>query len=178
MQIAFWASTLLVTTLSAANSVGCNSVNIPSGGTIHYSTVAGKTRLNMQTPKRLRSSINLKRDQTISPKIAPSKLTIIGDINGAVIIFIDAYPSIPGGMSYCQAGEEKFLRIVSFSKRIAIETSLVKLESCRENIELASPGIERHPESLKLNIHWLQSLLHDSQSSTTTEISKQISHQH
>jgi hypothetical protein len=56
-------------------------------------------------------------------------------------------------MSYCRAGEERFLRIVSFSRETALETFQVKPESCRENIELASPGMDWHPESSMLSIH-------------------------
>jgi len=147
MQIAFWASALLVTTLSSATSVNCSSIDLPSGGTTSYSTVAGKTRLDIRILNGVRYIIKLKSDQTVSPKVSPNKLTIIGEIGGTVIIFIDAYPSTSGGLSYRQAGEEKFLRIVAILKKAAVETFQIELENCRDNIELATHSIDWNQES-------------------------------
>ena len=58
-------------------------------------------------------------------------------------------------MSYCQAGEERFLRVIEIASKRPTETYRVKLESCRDNIELASPGLKWSPETKSLNIHWL-----------------------
>jgi hypothetical protein len=62
----------------------------------------------------------------------------VAEIPDSILIVVDAYYSIPGGMSYCQAGQESFLRVVSFSGKHPVETYRVKLESCRDNIELVS----------------------------------------
>lgn len=140
----------------ASASDGGDSVNLPSGGTISYSAMGGKTRLEIRTVKGARYVLSVKRDPTVSSEIAPSKLEVVGEIKGAVIIFIDTYPSIPHGMSYCQAGEERFLRVISITGKQAVETFRVKLESCLGNKELASHGIDWHPESSMLSIHWLQ----------------------
>jgi len=59
-------------------------------------------------------------------------------------------------MSFCQAGEERFLRIILISKKPPVEKRRIKLSSCRDNIEMASPGIEWLPESSILRINWLQ----------------------
>ena len=64
--------------------------------------------------------------------------------------------SRPGGLSYCQAGEERFLRVISIIRRPARETLRIKLESCRDNIELATPGIAWEPERAALQLNWLQ----------------------
>ena len=156
MRIAFWASAALVALLSATVSEAKGLVQLISGGTLSYSASQGKTRLDFRTPDGTRYVLRVKRDATVSPGISPSQLTILGEIKGAAILFIDTYPSIQGGMSYCQAGEERFLRIVSIAQKPAVETYRIKLASCLENIELASPGIDWHPESSKLDIHWLQ----------------------
>jgi hypothetical protein len=58
-------------------------------------------------------------------------------------------------MSYCQAGEESFLRVISVAAKTPKETLKLKLESCRENLELESEGVEWLPQTGTLRIHWL-----------------------
>jgi hypothetical protein len=156
MRIAFWASAALVVLLSATVSEARGSVHLISGGTLCYSASQGKTKLDIRTMDGKRYVLRVERDATVSPGISPSQLTVLGEIKDTAIIFIDTYPSKHGGMSYCQAGEERFLRIVSIAQKPAVETYRIKLASCLENIELSSPGIDWHPESSKLDIHWLQ----------------------
>jgi hypothetical protein len=58
-------------------------------------------------------------------------------------------------MSYCQAGEELFLRVVSVSAATALETSTTKIASCRDNLELGDRGVEWDPATSTIRIHWL-----------------------
>ncbi len=156
MRIAFWNSAALAVLLSAPVAMADDSVPLGSGGTIRCSPSRGKTKLEIRTPEGARYSLRVERDATVSSGIAPSGLELVGEIRGRAIIFIDTYPSLPGGLSYCQAGEERFLRVISIARKPAVETFRVKVESCLQNIELASPGAEWFPESSKLVIHWLQ----------------------
>jgi hypothetical protein len=64
------------------------------------------------------------------------------------LLMVDTYNSLPGGMSYRQAGEESFLRVVSTTSGTPEETTRVKLSSCRQNIELGASGLEWRPGSL------------------------------
>lgn len=141
---------ILAVAVNAADSVA-----LPAGGTVRYSTVNAKTRLEIRTPAGRRASLSVQRDATVAAQASPT-VKVIGEIDGSAIILLDTYPSIPGGMSYCQAGEEQFLRIISLAKHPPAETLRVKTGSCRENIELQSPGIEWQPESSTLRITWLQ----------------------
>jgi hypothetical protein len=99
--------------------------------------------------------VRVQRDKDVSAKAEPTRVEVLGEVKDIAIILVDTHPSIPGGMSYCQAGEERFLRIISISKKPPEEAFCVKIESCRDNIELVSPGIEWLPESSILRIHWL-----------------------
>ncbi len=152
MRTAFLASLPLLVSACAALQ---NPVELPLGGSIHYSSRSSQTRLEIRTKEGKRYALGVKRDATVSPKAAPTSVKIIGEVKDAAIILVDTYPSIPGGMSYCQAGEERFLRVISIAKTPARETLQLKLASCRQNIELAEPGMEWNPESSTLRINWL-----------------------
>lgn len=156
MRIAFWASAVLIALGPISQAVAKGSVPLPSSGTIYYSVSRGKTKLSIQTAQGGWYVLRMERDATVSCLSDPRDLTVVGEIKGTALIIIDTYPSIPGGMSYCQAGAERFLRVISIAKKPAVETYRVKLESCRENIELGSPGVDWRPESSQLSIHWLQ----------------------
>jgi hypothetical protein len=154
MRIAFWASALLLATISCAAAQ--RPVAVSAGNLISYCTAeSSKTRLEIRTREGARYIVSLERDSTVSRNVKPSDVTVVGEVQGSVVILVDTYPSIPGGLSYCQAGKERFLRVISISKKPPEETIRFKLASCRENIELASPGIEWLPESSTLRIHWL-----------------------
>jgi hypothetical protein len=153
MRIAFWASAfLLATNCFAATD---RRATIAVGKSISYAGESSKTRLEISTREGARYIVGVERDYTVSPKVEPSDITIVGEVQGSVVILVDTYPSIPGGLSYCQAGKERFLRVISISKKPPQETMRFKLASCRDNIELASPGIEWFPESSTLRIFWL-----------------------
>jgi len=60
-------------------------------------------------------SVAVERDANVAKDATPEKIRIVGVIKGIAIILVDTYRSIPGGMSYCQAGSESFLRVVSIA---------------------------------------------------------------
>jgi hypothetical protein len=73
----------------------------------------------------------------------------------ASLIVIDTYPSRPGGGSYCQAGQERFLNVLRLDDDPARATLRLKLASCRQNIELADDGLEWSPADSTLRVRWL-----------------------
>lgn len=154
MRIAFWASALLITLAAAIAAQADDSVGAVAGTSVTYTTEKSKTRIEITSESGRRYVIRAKRDATVSPG-AKAEVRVIGAVKGSAIVLIDSYPSLPGGMSYCQAGQERFLRVISMAKKQAEETLRIKVESCRENLELASPGIEWRPESSTLRINWL-----------------------
>ena len=96
------------------------------------------------------------RDSTVLADAKPQSIEKVAEVKDIAVVVVDTYPSIPLGLSYCQAGQERFLRVISLREKRPRETSRLKLESCRENIELASPGLEWAPNTSTLTIHWLQ----------------------
>jgi hypothetical protein len=127
-----------------------NTVALPSGGVLRYSAAGGGLEL-LAAPSR---KLTLERDDTVAAGAAPDNLRVVGEVRKSAVVLVDTYPSKPGGLSYCQAGEERFLRVISLEGKLR-ETLRVKLASCRQNIELASPGIEWNAETSTLSIHWL-----------------------
>jgi hypothetical protein len=153
MRTAFWANLLFLILTSCA--VANNPIALPSGGSLRASAKGAKTVFELRSAQGARASVQVERDGTVAPKSAPREVRIVGEVKPSVVVLVDSYPSVPGGMSYCQAGEERFLRVLSFADGKPEETFRLKVESCRDNLELASPGIEWRPESSTLAIHWL-----------------------
>ena len=112
--------------------------------------------LDFKLPTGKHYRVAITRDDTVSKNAKPKKIKIIGVKNDVAVVLVDTYHSIPGGMSYCQAGSESFLRVISIASKQPVETFHTKLESCLDNVELASPGIKWLPGSSQLVIHWLQ----------------------
>lgn len=56
---------------------------------------------------------------------------------------------------YCQAGEERFLRILRLEASGPQETLRLKLASCWQEIELREPGVEWSSGDATLRVHWL-----------------------
>lgn len=157
MRTTFFASTLLLALacVAAAAPQAQQTVVSPARTSIRYSARNSRTRFVIRTRAGESYSLLVKRDATISPAAAPSSVQVIGEINGSLIIIADTYPSISGGLSYCQAGEERFLRVISLTAKRPVERVKLKLESCREGLELDATGIEWLSQSLTLRVHWL-----------------------
>ncbi|MGD0571133.1 MAG: hypothetical protein ABSA78_22265 [Candidatus Sulfotelmatobacter sp.] len=156
MRIKFWASTLLLAAAFGPATVWAQrSLQLASGKLLTASAANSQTIFTLPEPSGGTSRLRVARDATVAEGQAPVSLKLVAEIPGSVLILVDTYPSIPGGMSYCQAGEESFLRVLSISGKRPNETYRTKLESCRDNLELASPGLEWLPETRTLEIHWL-----------------------
>jgi hypothetical protein len=154
MRIKFWASALLVVTV-AVNAPAQKSVALASGKMLTAAVVNGRTVFTIPRPIAGTSRLRVRRDANVAADKAPSSLRLVAEIPDGGMIVVDTYPSIPGGMSYCQAGEESFLRVIAFVHQHPVETYRTKLESCRENAELASPGLQWSADTNTLEIHWL-----------------------
>lgn len=157
MRTTFFVSTLLTVfaCIAPAALQAQETVVSPAGTSIRYSARNSRTRFVIRTRAGKSYSLFVNRDATVSPTAALSSVQVIGEIHGSMIIIADTYPSIAGGMSYCQAGEERFLRVISLAAKLPRETLKLKVESCRDSLELDSEGIEWLSESLTLRVHWL-----------------------
>jgi hypothetical protein len=71
------------------------------------------------------------------------------------LLVIDTYLSRPGGGSYCQAGQERFLRVLRLEGNVVEVTLSLKLVSCWQSIELADAGVEWSAADSSLHIRWL-----------------------
>lgn len=82
-------------------------------------------------------SVQLVRDSTVSAASELADVKLVGRV-GEAIVLLDTYASQPGPMSMCQAGEERWLRVMSL--KTTFEQLRVKFASCRDDIEPDSPG--------------------------------------
>lgn len=119
------------------------------------SVEGGRTRVELQVPNGRHITIALTRDSTVGSETPPNRVTILGEIRDVVVVLIDTYASQSGGMSYCQAGEEQFLRVVPLAHRDVRDFATIKVASCRENLELADDGIQWDLPSRSIRVHWL-----------------------
>jgi hypothetical protein len=129
-----------------------DKVALPGGGTI--SAVAGLRSVLLLIHDRndLVPQITLELDETVAEESKPA-LHLVGDAGHDVVILEDTYASRPGGLSYCQAGKESFLRVLGL-KRSGRETLRVKLSSCIANLELDDAGVVWKADTRSLQIHW------------------------
>jgi hypothetical protein len=153
MRMRYWANALAATLVIAAPE---GKVALPSGGSVSYTVAAPKTRFEISTKTGKRYVASVDRDATVSPNAEPRKVALIAEVPNKSLILSDCYASVPLGMHYCQAGEEQFLRIFTITNGSVHQTLQLKLASCRENIELAEPGVEWNPTTETVQIHWLQ----------------------
>jgi hypothetical protein len=115
----------------------------------------GRTRLELQIGGDRHDAVLLARDSTVAPEAEASGIAVVAEVPGAAIVLVDRYASVRGGLSFCQAGEEQFLRVISIAGRAPIETFATKLASCRDSIELTERGLEWDAFTSTLRIHWL-----------------------
>lgn len=153
MRIAFWASAWLAMA-ACTGGENRNGATPAAPITVRATIENVTTRFELQTDSGRRYALTATRDATVSPDAQP-RLDVVGEVGGTAIVLVDTYPSIPGGLSFCQAGEERFLRVIALAGGQAKETLRVKVASCRDNLELAAPAIEWVPESSTVRIHWL-----------------------
>jgi hypothetical protein len=129
---------------------------VPERPSVVEASAAGdSTRLEIRTASGARYTLHVARDSTVAPQAEARRTDVVGEIPNVSVVIVDTYPSRSGGMSYCQAGEERFLRVVTLAGNRASEAARVKVASCRDNIELAERGIEWVTDSATVRIHWL-----------------------
>jgi hypothetical protein len=154
---AFWVSAGLAA-LAACSPSGANLPPANTGCKPPQSSSsivhADSSKIEIRTQRGATYSTSFDVDGTVAPGARPTDIKIVAELDGTLLI-VDTYASLPGGMSYCQAGEESFLRVVSIVSGAPEETTRVKLSSCRQNIELGSPGLEWQPGSSTLQLRWL-----------------------
>jgi len=155
MLTRYWVSALALALFSVGFAAAQSSLALPSGGAVTGSAISGKTRLSIHTAKGKRYVLRVTRDATVAPNARPSKLQLIGEIAGTALILTDTYPSRALGMSMCQAGEETFVRVIGLRPSGAHEPFHIKVSSCRDNLELAEPGLVWSAQTGTLTIHWL-----------------------
>ena len=116
----------------------------------------GRTRLELGIDGR-REVVIVDRDDSVLPDADPSKIDVVAASPGRAIVLMDRYRSKPGGLSFCQAGEEQFLRVIAVGPAgdRPAATYSTKVASCRDSIELAEPGVEWEASAFSLRIHWL-----------------------
>jgi hypothetical protein len=95
-------------------------------------------RIEVQATSGTRHMLDVQVDATVSPESTPTDVQVVSETKGALII-VDTYASIKGGLSYCQAGEERFLRVVSLAQPTPEETLRVKLASLARHAACAKP---------------------------------------
>jgi len=122
----------------------------PSGEKVTAKSIGNRTVLTITGAAR---TVSVARDSTVAPNAPVEKLGVVAQTGGALILR-DAYPSRGGSMSYCQAGTEEFLRVISIHAAPK-ETLHLKISSCRENIELADPGVQWDESKHVLSVTWL-----------------------
>ena len=157
MRIRYWASILICASSACADRPQrSNATTTLAEATVASATAEhGRTRLVLQLGN-VRDSVALDRDATVAPEAPPSRVNIIARMPGTAIVIMDTYPSLAGGLSYCQAGEEAFLRVISTFGQTAAKRYDMKVGSCRDNLELADSGIEWDASGATLRVHWLR----------------------
>jgi hypothetical protein len=126
-----------------------SAVNVPA-----ISFKNGATTFGLLDRNGARVLVHAQRDTSVAPKALPDEVKMVGEVDGgATVILTDSYPSLPGGLHYCQAGHERFLRVISLSRVPPRETLRLKLESCLDNIELLTPdGLTWGPKTGVLHV--------------------------
>jgi len=140
-------------------AAGNQSLRLSSGATMTLSSMpdSSTTAIRIVTPgaaPRPRTAI-LKRDTDVAEGDALIRFEVVATIKDRAVVLIDAYRSKPSGLSSCQAGQERFLRVIALDGDALMETFRIKLESCRSNIELSSEGVRWHGPGSIVTIDWL-----------------------
>jgi hypothetical protein len=129
------------------------AITLASGGTLRYSTERNTTRVEIRPSKRAaaKAQILLPRDETIAPASPVQDFELLGEKPSGVYVLTDRYASRPGPMSYCQSGQEQFVRVLARSHGLR-ETFSLKVQSCRSNLELGPAGVSWENASSTLRV--------------------------
>lgn len=113
------------------------------------------TLLTLQGKDGHKYKLSLQRDHDVAVRNALIGVELAKALDDETVAVIDTYNSLPGGAHYCQAGEERFLRVISLAHKPAQVMWSLKIASCRQNLELAEPGLVWHDGPASLTIVWL-----------------------
>ena len=130
-----------------------HGIGLPGGGGISAVARVHSVTFVVHNRPDLVSEITLGLDDTVAQSSEPL-LHLVGEAGHGVVILSDNYPSHPGGLSYCQAGREEFLRVLNL-KPPAHEMLKVKLTSCITSLELDDAGVIWNTATRHLEIHWI-----------------------
>ncbi len=154
MRIAFFPSLLVTLVIGAIALAGQqpqkskshvargHDIALASGGTLRYSTQRNRTLVEVRPAKKTaaKTRILLPRDETIAPASPIQDFELLGEKPSGVYVLTDRYASLPGPMSYCQAGQEQFVRVLARARGLR-ETFSLKVQSCRSNLDLGPAGV-------------------------------------
>lgn len=128
-------------------------LTLPSGGTLRYSTQRNRTLVEIRPAKEggVKTRILLPRDETVAAASPVTELELLAEKPDGIYVITDRYASRPGPMSYCQAGEEQFVRVLARAPGLH-ETFSLKVQSCRSNLELGPTGLSWDSESSTLTV--------------------------
>ncbi len=99
--------------------------------------------------------VRLSRDETVAPGSRVLAFELLAEKPPGVYLVTDRYASRPGPMSYCQAGQEQFVRVLARAHGLKgglHETFSSKVESCRTNLELGPAGLSWDGASSTLTV--------------------------
>jgi hypothetical protein len=130
---------------------------LASGGTLHYSTQHNRTLVEIRPAKGAgeKTQVRLSRDETVAPGSRVLAFELLAEKPPDVYLVTDRYASLPGPMSYCQAGQEQFVRVLVRAPGLKgglHETFSSKVESCRSNLELGPAGLSWDSASSTLTV--------------------------
>jgi hypothetical protein len=134
--------------LSIFISLVIGAITLASGGTLRYSTERNSTRVELRPSK---AQVLLPRDETIAPGSPVQGFELLAQKPSGVYVITDRYASRPGPMSYCQSGQEQFVRVLKRSRGLR-QTFSRKVQSCRSNLELGPAGVSWDNASSTLTI--------------------------
>ena len=155
MRIACCLS-IVVTVAAACTSAPAPPASDTAPITVSGHTSSGATLLRIQRGSYAAELI-VRRDDTVATTAEPASIDVLAHVPATAIVVVDRYPSQPGGLSLCQAGEERFLRVIAIGGDRPRETLTTKLASCHQNVELADRGVEWDGPAMTLRVHWLSS---------------------
>lgn len=153
VQIALWVGPLLLLTVSCA-TLDDDFERFATASVASHSRETAKIRFEVKTQPTSSYVISVRRDENVSFGTTPDKVGLIGDFSGASAVLVDAYPSSTSDASNCHAGQERYLRVLSISKKPSEEVFSMKIASCDDTVELAAPGVGWIPESRTVHIRW------------------------
>lgn len=152
MRIAFWASAFLLASLAAQ---AAERAVTASGLSVSAASVGKDAQFSVTSSDGRVRKLSLGRDAAVSRTAKNADVAVIGEVPGQLLIVTDAYPSQAKGLSRCQAGEERFLRVIGLAEGSAREVLSAKVASCLDNLELADPGLTWSASTGTLDVKWL-----------------------